>query len=81
MGDFEIKSCKNMIKRLGNSLFSSEREPVHTFLLTKEDGSQKYVRATYCEFNSEEKEAHFYQNGQFVHGTVYTKVKDIEIVK
>lgn len=76
--DYGTEPIKNALDRMRNYFCRGNKENKKLFLITKEDGSQRYIKATYCEFYKQDKEAHFYQEGQFINGTTFTKVLNVE---
>ena len=80
----EVEKCKNMLDRFRFSLFAdkdTKEKSIHTFLITKDDGSQKIFKALACDFESTKGEAMFYQVGQMVSGTKFTHVKNVEVIE
>lgn len=78
----EVDKCKNAIDRMRVGLFGSKKDSKsHKFLITKQDGTQRFFKALCCEFDHERCEAMFYQHGQVVAGTKFTNVIDVEIVE
>lgn len=79
----EVEKCKNMIDRLRFDLFADKEtreKSVHTYLITRDDGSQRYFKALTCEFEEDKGEATFYKIGQMVSGTIFTHVISVETV-
>ena len=78
--DYGTEPIKNSLERMRNYFCGGPQETQKLFLITKEDGSQRYIRAVQCEFYESTKEAYFYQKGQFCHGTYYSHVIDVREV-
>lgn len=79
-----MNEITNMLDRFKFSLFADEEtkeKSIHTFLITKDDGSQRYFKALACEFKKDKGEATFYQVGQLVSGTKFNHVVNVEILE
>ena len=79
-GDYGTEPIKNSLDRMRNYFCGGNSGSMKLFRITGEDGSERYIRAVQCEFYEPDNEAHFYQKGQFAHGTVFTKVVNVEEV-
>lgn len=81
-GNYGVKPIQNSLERMRESLLGGrDKQPKKLYLITRQDGSQRYFRALDVEFYVDDKEAVFYNPGQFVHGTTFKNVISVEEIK
>ena len=75
MKNYGVEPIKNCLNRM---LFRDDKPVKKLYLITKEDGTQSYFRALSFELYVDDKEAIFYTDYQVTHGTIFTKVINVE---